>query len=53
MNEIYHILLHISGLCGEAHPSIYTLVAAVIALPFKSLVSYIIDSEIIPIKIYT
>jgi hypothetical protein len=43
MNEIYHILLHLSGLCGEAHPSIYTLIVAIIALPFKSIVEYIYD----------
>jgi len=43
MNEIYHILLHLSGLCGEAHPSIYTLILAVIALPFKSIIAYIYD----------
>jgi len=43
MSEIYHILLHLTGLCGEAHPSIYTLIVAIIALPFKSIVSYIYE----------
>mgnify|MGYP003134728082 FL=1 len=43
MGEIYHILLHLTGLCGEAHPSIYTLMIAIIALPFKSIVMYIHD----------
>jgi hypothetical protein len=43
MSDLYHMLLHLTGLCGEAHPSIYTLVAALIALPFKSVVMYIYD----------
>ena len=43
MSEIHHILLHVSGLCGETHPSIYTLVVAIVALPFKSVVMYIYD----------
>jgi len=43
MSEIYHILLHLTGLCGEGHPSIYTLMIAIIALPFKSVVQYIYE----------
>lgn len=43
MSEIHHILLHVSGLCGETHPSIYTLIVAIVALPFKSVVMYIYD----------
>ena len=43
MNEIYHMLLHLTGLCGEGHPSLYTLIAAVIVLPFKSIVMYIYE----------
>ena len=43
MSELYHTILHLTGLCGEAHPSIYTIMIGVIALPFKSIVMYIHD----------
>jgi hypothetical protein len=43
MNELYHTILHLTGLCGEAHPSIYTIFVAAVALPFRVIVSYILD----------
>lgn len=45
MTELYHSLIHILGLCGEPHPSLFTVIGAIMAFPIKAIVLKLINNK--------
>ena len=47
MSELYHLLLHITGVCGEQHPSLLSLIGILMIMPIKSLISIIRGEKLV------